>query len=73
MENSYENSIYDIDCDGIPVDIDCDDNNPDINPAELEICDEIDNDCNGNIDEGVTITYYFDNDSDGFGDIDQKV
>ncbi len=30
---------------------DCDDENPKINPKAEEICDEIDNDCNGEVDE----------------------
>jgi len=30
---------------------DCDDNNPRINPAREEICDGLDNDCNGTVDQ----------------------
>jgi large repetitive protein len=54
---------------------DCDDTNADINPAADEICDEIDNNCSGDIDlddplldRSVTTTYYVDLDGDGFGD-----
>jgi hypothetical protein len=47
---------------------DCDDSNPAINPGAAEVCDGIDNNCDGNIDEGVTNTYYADADNDGFGD-----
>jgi len=46
---------------------DCNDNNAAINPAATEICDGIDNNCDGNIDEGVLTTYYRDMDGDGFG------
>lgn len=37
--------------------------------ATSEICDGLDNDCNGNTDEGVTTTYYRDADEDTFGDL----
>ncbi len=48
---------------------DCNDNVSDINPTRTEICDGIDNNCDGLADEGLTVTrYYFDFDNDGFGD-----
>ncbi len=46
---------------------DCDDANADINPGAEEICDGIDNDCDGTVDEGVLNTYYYDADEDGYG------
>ncbi|MFN5416455.1 MAG: MopE-related protein [Flavobacteriia bacterium] len=47
---------------------DCDDNNPEINPTATETCDNLDNDCDGQTDEGITITeYYVDLDEDGYG------
>ncbi len=47
---------------------DCDDNNASISPDAIEICDGIDNNCDGNVDEGLVVaTYYFDNDGDGYG------
>ncbi len=48
---------------------DCNDDAAAINPAAAEICDGIDNNCNGATDEGVLITYYRDMDGDGFGNI----
>jgi len=45
---------------------DCNDSAAAINPAAAEVCDGIDNNCNGSIDEGG-ITYYRDLDGDGFG------
>ncbi|MDG1480426.1 MAG: putative metal-binding motif-containing protein, partial [Myxococcota bacterium] len=49
---------------------DCDDGEALSNPGEVEVCDSIDNDCDGDTDEGVTTTYYLDDDGDGFGGID---
>ncbi|MBK8705737.1 MAG: HYR domain-containing protein [Saprospiraceae bacterium] len=46
---------------------DCNDNDEDINPAATEVCDGIDNNCDGSTDEGVLTTYYRDQDGDGFG------
>ncbi|MFK7813672.1 MAG: Ig-like domain-containing protein [Maribacter sp.] len=49
--------LVDVDGDGYFSDIDCDDTNFDINPDALEICDGIDNNCNGLIDDvDATIT-----------------
>ena len=49
---------------------DCDDTEVLSNPDVSESCDEIDNDCDGLVDNGVTTTYYADSDEDGFGWID---
>ena len=46
---------------------DCNDSDNAINPNAIEVCDNIDNDCDISIDENVTTTYYLDNDGDGFG------
>jgi uncharacterized protein (TIGR02145 family) len=46
---------------------DCDDTNAQVYPGATEICDGIDNNCDGEVDEELLIMYYPDNDSDGFG------
>ncbi|MES2515719.1 MAG: MopE-related protein [Bacteroidota bacterium] len=46
---------------------DCDDANMNINPGRPEMCNGVDDDCDGLIDEGFTTTYYRDFDSDGYG------
>ena len=47
---------------------DCDDSNPSINPSATEVCNGLDDDCDGQIDEGVKTTFYADADGDGYGD-----
>jgi hypothetical protein len=58
----------DLDADGYDDAVDCDDTNIEVFPGAEEVCDDIDNDCNGLIDEALTITYWPDLDLDGYGD-----
>ncbi len=46
---------------------DCDDTNANVNPGALEACDGADNDCDGEVDEGVAPLWFYDLDGDGFG------
>ncbi|MED5373341.1 MAG: putative metal-binding motif-containing protein [Myxococcota bacterium] len=49
-------------------DDDCDDSDPDVHPGAAEICDGVDQDCDGAVDNGAQQTFYADTDSDGYGD-----
>ena len=46
---------------------DCNDSDPRFFPGATEVCDTVDNDCDGSIDEGATTTWYRDADGDSFG------
>ena len=46
---------------------DCDDSDASIHPNADEICNEVDDDCDGQIDEDLLLTWYADEDGDGFG------
>ena len=57
---------------------DCDDNDAEINPDGTEVCDEVDNDCDGMTDDeddslntSTGSTFYMDADGDGEGNIDE--
>lgn len=60
----------DEDGDGYTKGTDCNDNNPTIYPNAVEICDEVDNNCDGTIDEpdaSNAATFFADTDGDGYG------
>ncbi len=48
---------------------DCDDANPTVKPGATELCNRVDDNCDGQLDNGITYaSYYPDVDGDGFGD-----
>jgi hypothetical protein len=53
--------------------VDCDDADESIHPGADEVCDDLDNDCDSEIDEGATTTFHSDQDGDGHGDPDSEL
>ena len=47
-------SSTDIDLDGYTDDVDCNDRDSNVNPDAEEVCDGVDNNCDGSVDEGST-------------------
>ncbi len=66
--DGYVDELLDCDGDGFPDPEDCDDTDRAVNPDATEICeDDIDNDCDGDIDEADC---YIDADGDGYAEGD---
>lgn len=73
-QNCDGKDLIDVDGDGQALmHGDCDDNNPDVYINAPELCNGIDDGCNGKIDDGITITYYRDADGDYYGDPNNAV
>ena len=66
-DDDDDTSAADGDGDGVSVDQDCDDEDPTAFPGATEHCDGVDNNCDGQIDEGLLVTMYQDFDGDGWG------
>jgi hypothetical protein len=47
---------------------DCDDAALGVNPAAVEVCNDVDDNCDGLVDEGLLRPFYHDFDGDGYGD-----
>jgi hypothetical protein len=52
---------------------DCDDLSPSARPGNLEVCDNLDNDCDGDFDEGVAFPGFVDADRDYSGDVSMPI
>ena len=57
-------------CNGERCGTDCNDDSAAAHPGATETCDGLDNDCDGEVDEGVLLQWYLDMDRDGFGSPD---
>jgi hypothetical protein len=55
--------------------LDCDDGDATINPEAAETCDDVDQNCDGTVDNDAidAPTFYPDNDRDGFGDVSKPL
>ena len=54
-------------CNGTVCGNDCNDGAAGIHPTASEVCDGLDNDCDGSVDEAVRTTFFLDADGDGYG------
>ena len=52
---------------------DCADTDPEVNPGTPEVCNDLDDDCDDEVDEGLEGNWYRDRDGDGYGDPDDAV
>lgn len=52
----------------VPNTLDCDDADPARSPSAPEVCNGIDDDCDGALDDGLVFAWWRDFDGDGFGD-----
>ena len=55
---------------GAGTEADCDDGDPVVFPGAVEACNALDDDCDGEVDEGVLLDFWADVDGDGWGNAD---
>ena len=69
-KDTVDSGQFDRDGDGFVAEEDCDDRDEGVNPDADEICDGVDNDCSGAVDDDPVdgVIFYPDSDQDGFGD-----
>jgi hypothetical protein len=68
---SSTTTACDMPADYAEIDGDCDDGDAAVHPDAVELCNEQDDDCDGDVDEGQDLpTWYLDADQDGYGDDD---
>jgi hypothetical protein len=80
-KNPWLTSSAPVGCDLMRVEVhagfvfgrDCAPTNSDIHPNQLELCNHVDDNCDGRIDEGVTMAAYYDSDRDGAGQVGAPV
>ena len=74
--NATTSTVACVATDGLVVDAsDCDDAEARSFPGNPEVCDGLDNDCNGAVDDAPddVLTFYSDGDDDGYGDVSLSV
>jgi hypothetical protein len=75
-EGTVSDGATDNDRDGFGPSEDCNDNDPEVNPDAVEVCDGIDNDCSGDIDdvdEPEGAPFWWDGDDDGYGEGEPQI
>ncbi len=75
-QDCLDGDLVDVDHDLFPAaevgGSDCDDTDASIHPGATEVCDGVDQDCDGEADEGLLLSVWTDADGDGYGDPDTE-